>query len=106
MKRVSRRALFEWFSPREAASPKPAAAEAPSAPCASGFSLEAFYAARGPQKLPPIVIRPSVLHYAGELTSVGCPPPHAPPSLEADPLYTELAAQNAPPPRGDDEPHS
>lgn len=113
MKRVSRRALFEWFSPRDAAPPKPPlaaptapAAEASSTTCASGFSLEAFYAARGPQKLPPIVIRPSVLHYADELTSVGCPPPHAPPSLEGDPLYARLAAQNALPPRGDDEPRS
>ena len=112
MKRVSRRALFEWFAPREAAASMPPAASAASAPdapsstSASGFSLEAFYAARGPQKLPPIVIRPSVLHYASELTHVGSPPPHAPPSLEGDPLYTRLAAQNAPPPRGEDEPSS
>lgn len=61
----------------------------------SGFSLEAFYAARSPQILPPIAIRPSVLHYAGELTSVGCAPPHQPPALEGDPLYARLAADAA-----------
>ena len=103
MKRVSRRAFFGRVSSPE---PVPAPPEAPSTTCASGFSLEAFYAARGPQKLPPIVIRPSVLHYAAELTAVGCPPPHAPPSLEDDPLYTQLAAANAVPARGDDEPRS
>jgi len=91
------------FAPRP--TPEAASAAAPSAPepgkpepsstsSASGFSLEAFYAARGPQKLPPIAIRPSVLHHARDTTSVGCPPPHEPPTLEGDPLYTRLAADN------------
>lgn len=116
MKRVSRRAFFELFSPADA--PPQEAPAAPAAPrrareaeaspttSATGFSLEAFYAARGPQKLPPIAIRPSVLHYASELTEVGCPPPHAPPALENDPLYKRLAEANAPPPRDEDEPSS
>lgn len=113
MKRVNRRTFLQWLSPHPAADPS----GEPSAPCvlpasspgdarrgeaaipeappaaASGFSLEAFYAARGPQKLPPIAIRPSVLHYACELTNVGCPPAHQPPVLEADPLYARLSAE-------------
>jgi hypothetical protein len=103
MKRVSRRAFFEWLSPR----PTPGATDrgAPS-PAASGFSLEAFYAARGPQELPPITMRPSVLHHAGEPTSVGCPPPHSPPNLEGDSLYAALAERGGANPREDDEPSS
>jgi hypothetical protein len=126
MKRVSRRSFFEWFAPRPApasaarsageppsvafalpvlaplASPVAREPEPSSTTTASGFSLEAFYAARGPQKLPPIAIRPSVLHHARELTHVGCPPPHNPPSLEGDPLYARLAAANAGPSSDDD----
>lgn len=124
MKRINRRSFFEWFAappgsdaPATVSRGEPAAT-ATGAPCAaphatadatsstpaltSGFSLEAFYAARGPQKLPPITIRPSVLHHAHETTRVGCPPPHAPPSLEGDPLYAHLAAA-AVTPRKDDE---
>lgn len=110
MKRLSRRAFFDLLSSRAepggergalgpaSVAPTPAGAssaradEPPPASAASGFSLEAFYAARGPQKLPPIAIRPSVLHYAEELTHVGCPPPHAPPPVEDDPTYAALAA--------------
>lgn len=109
MKRLSRRAFLEFLSPRAEetavsvtaagapgcvppASSSAVAPEAPPASAASGFSLEAFYAARGPQKLPPIAIRPSVLHHADELTQIGCPPPHAPPRVEDDPVYTALAA--------------
>lgn len=91
MKRLSRRAFFDLLSPR-------ADSEA-----ATGFSLEAFYAARGPQKLPPIVIRPSVLHHATELTHVGCPPPHAPPPVEDDPTYAALAAAHGLAPERDDD---
>jgi hypothetical protein len=103
MKRVGRRALFEWLFPR----PEPAAvATRREGPAASVFSLEAFYAARGPQKLPPIAIHPSVLHHARELTSVGCPPPHCAPDLEGDPLYDALAARSGVSSRADDEPSS
>lgn len=91
MKRLSRRAFFDLLSPR--VDPDQA----------SGFSLEAFYAARGPQQLPPIAIRPSVLHYATELTHVGCPPPHAPPPVEDDPTYAALAATHGLAPQDDDE---
>ncbi|MEY4547001.1 MAG: hypothetical protein RL685_3196 [Pseudomonadota bacterium] len=115
MKRVNRRTFLQWLSPGAAADPRAVTAPAPSVvpavpsvgvrtqeavatagslpSTASGFSLEAFYAARGPQNLPPIAIRPSVLHYAAELTNVGCPPAHQPPALEGDPLYARLAAE-------------
>jgi hypothetical protein len=90
MKRVDRRDFFKSFA---APSPKPVTP--PPAGSSSGFSLTDFYAARAPQKLPPIVIRPSVLHYASQLTAVGCPPAHDPPALEGDLLYAHLSAELA-----------
>ncbi len=105
--RESRRDFFgRWLGKAEPPGPRgqqpsapaPPAAQAEPAPGAtSGFSLEAFYAARGPQRLPPISIRPSVLHYAEQITRVGSPPPHAPPVLINDPLYRRLAAGAASP---------
>lgn len=64
-------------------------------PAASGFSLRDFYAARTPQVLPPIAIRPSVLHYSSELTHVGCPPAHDAPDFSDDPTYNRLESCGA-----------
>jgi len=118
MKRLSRRSFFGLFSREDADPPvddrgargrveRPRASgsaewrkakdEPGAMPPAAGrarFSLEEFYRARGPQKLPPIVIRPEVLRYPVATTSVGLAPAHEAPRLDDDPLYAELSSSD------------
>jgi len=104
MKRTSRRSLFGLRSrteplPQESSSAKVESAESAAAAGdressqpgeRTQFSLEEFYRARGPQKMPPIVIRPEVLLHSVPTTAVGVPPPHDPPAAKGQPLYEEL----------------
>jgi hypothetical protein len=58
---------------------------------ADEFSLERFYAARGPQRLPPIVVKPTTLFYEVETTRVGMGPSQAEErSLDEESALSEL----------------
>src|SRR5690606_10375240 len=61
-----------------------------------GFSLERFYAARSPQRLPPIVVRPTTLYYDVETTRVGMGPSEAEErELDAESPQAELPDEGA-----------